>query len=58
MVVDRFESFRLTFSSTIFFGVQFHTLDQRRMKVIKLKPKAAAPAQGGAEGTGDNTPKS
>lgn len=58
VVVDRFESFRLTFSSTIFFGVQFHTLDQRRMKVIKLKPKAAAPAQGGAEGTGDNTPKS
>ena len=36
IVVDRFESFRLTLSATMFFGVQFHSLDKRRMKVIDL----------------------
>lgn len=40
IVVDRFESFRLTLSSTMFFGVQFHSLDKRRMKVINLVPPA------------------
>lgn len=34
--VARFEPFRLTFSSTIFFGVNFHTVDARRLKVVKL----------------------
>lgn len=46
VVVDRFESFRLTFSSTIFFGVQFHTLDPRRLKVIKIpKLPVAVPTE-------------
>ena len=40
IVVDRFESFRLTLSSTMFFGVQFHSLDKRRMKVIDLSSAA------------------
>lgn len=38
--VSRFEPFRLTFSSTIFFGVNFHTVDARRLKVVKLTNQA------------------
>jgi hypothetical protein len=34
--VDRFEPFRLTFSSTMFFGVNFHSIDPRRLKVVDL----------------------
>lgn len=42
IVVDRFESFRLTLSSTIFFGVQFHSIDPRRLLVVKLPESNAA----------------
>lgn len=42
IVVDRFESFRLTLSSTMFFGVQFHSLDKRRLKVIDTSVAAGA----------------
>lgn len=34
--VDRFESFRLTFSATMFFGVQFHSIDPRMLMVVDL----------------------
>lgn len=34
--VDRFEPFRLTFSATIFFGVQFHSIDPRMLMVVDL----------------------
>ncbi len=32
--IDRFEPFLLTFSATMFFGVQFNTIDGRRMLVV------------------------
>lgn len=39
--VDRFEPFRLTLSATMFFGVQFLTLDPRVFTAIKLKGTSA-----------------
>lgn len=34
--VEKYKSFELTFEATMFFGVQFETLDKRRMKVIEM----------------------
>lgn len=42
--VDRFEPFRLTLSATMWFGVQFHTLDPRVFTAIKLNPTSEEPA--------------
>lgn len=48
ILVDRFSSFILTYTSTIFFGCEFETLDKRRLKVIRLYQPAVGnePQQG------------
>lgn len=34
--VERFEPFVLSYIATMFFGVQFESIDKRRLKVIEL----------------------
>lgn len=52
--VKEFSPFMLSFIATMFFGVQFETIDKRRFKVIEFADETPAP-QGG-EG-GDNQPE-
>ena len=34
--VERFEPFVLSYIATMFFGVQYESIDKRRLKVIEL----------------------
>lgn len=36
ILIDRFSSFILTYTATMFFGVQFESIDKRRLKVIEI----------------------
>ncbi len=36
--VERFDAFLLSYIATMFFGVQFESIDKRRLKVIELAP--------------------
>lgn len=44
--VDCFEPFRLTFSATMFFGVQFRSIDPRLMRVIDVSAQSATSGSG------------
>ena len=36
ILIDRFSSFILTYTATMFFGVQFESIDKRRLKVVEI----------------------
>lgn len=36
ILIDRFSSFILTYTATMFFGCQFESIDKRRLKVVEL----------------------
>lgn len=65
--VKEYAPFTLSFLATMFFGVQFETIDKRRFKVIELAdPEPANPGTGGESGNqggnqggegGDNSPE-
>jgi len=46
--VKEYEPFILSYIATMFFGVQFESVDKRRLKVVELG-SSAAPAQGGEQ---------
>ena len=35
--IERFKPFILSYIATMFFGVQFESIDKRRLKVVELK---------------------
>lgn len=53
--VDRFEPFRLTFSATMFFGVQFRSIDPRLMRVIDVSAQYATSSSGGTSQGGGSS---
>ena len=67
ILVKEYAPFMLSFIATMFFGVQFETIDKRRFKTIELATESeqpqtpaapAAPADnnaGGENAGGDNT---
>ena len=48
VMIKEYEPFILSYIATMFFGVQFESIDKRRLKVVEIG--SAAPAQGGGEG--------
>ena len=49
VMVKEYEPFILSYIATMFFGVQFESIDKRRLKVVELAAPAG-PAQGGNAG--------
>ncbi len=49
VMVKEYEPFILSYIATMFFGVQFESIDKRRLKVVELAT-SAAPAQQGQQG--------
>ena len=53
-MVKEYEPFILSYIATMFFGVQFESIDKRRLKVVEIGASASpAPSTGG--NTGGNT---
>ena len=50
VLVDRIPPFELMYTATMFFGVQFESIDRRRLKVIELA--SASNEEGGEQGQG------
>jgi len=58
VMVKEYEPFILSYFATMFFGVQFETIDKRRFKVIELASSQSGNAggdNGGNAGGGDNS---
>lgn len=53
VMVKEYEPFILSYIATMFFGVQFESIDKRRFKVIELADEEETP-QGGGESQGGN----
>jgi len=54
--VDRFQPWILTLSAAMFFGVQFHSIDKRMLKVIKLAGSSSNEESGSNTPAGGDTP--
>ena len=54
VMVKEYEPFILSYIATMFFGVQFESIDKRRFKVIELADSNAQSGNGGNAGGGSN----
>ena len=55
VMVKEYEPFILSYIATMFFGVQFESIDKRRLKVVELAtPAAPQQSQGASQGQGEN----
>ena len=52
VMVKEYEPFILSYIATMFFGVQFESVDKRRLKVIEIGGSSAPEQGGGAAGEG------
>ena len=54
VMVKEYEPFILSYIATMFFGVQFESVDKRRLKVIEIGGGNGGSSQGNGQGAGDN----
>ena len=52
VMVKEYEPFILSYIATMFFGVQFESIDKRRLKVVEIGGSSAPAEGGGAAGGG------